>query len=41
MFITFCYKYLLILESIKLENVGENFSKVGTDSHGFKNLKKS
>jgi len=26
--------------SIKLENVGENFSKVGTDSHGFKNLKK-
>jgi len=26
--------------SIKLENVGENFSKVGPDSHGFKNLKK-
>ena len=40
MFITFCYKCLLILVSIKLENVGENFSKVGTDSHGFKNLKK-
>jgi len=23
-----------------LENVGENFSKVGPESHGFKNLKK-
>ena len=40
MFISFCYKYLLISESIKLENIGENFSKVGPESHGFKNLKK-
>ena len=26
--------------SNKLENIGENFSKVGPESHGFKNLKK-
>ena len=25
---------------IKLENIGENFSKVGSEDHGFKNLKK-
>ena len=23
-----------------MENIGENFSKVGPESHGFKNLKK-
>ena len=25
---------------IKVENIGENFSKVGSEDHGFKNLKK-
>ena len=25
---------------VKLENIGENFSKVGSEDHGFKNLKK-